>query len=43
MAISIYTLTIDIKRNKINEQAQQKLTHRYREHFDDCHMGEALG
>ena len=28
---------------KINEQAEQKPTHRYREHFRFCQMGERLG
>ena len=29
--------------NKINKQAEQKETHRYREHFDSCQMGRGLG
>ena len=30
-------------KNKINKQAEQKHTHRYKEHFDGCHMGEGSG
>ena len=26
-----------------NEQTKRKQTHRYREHFDGCQMGEELG
>ena len=26
------------QKNKINEMAEQKQTHRYREHFDGCQM-----
>ena len=29
-------------KNKINEQADQKQTHRYREHFDGCQMNGGL-
>ena len=29
-------------KNKINEQADQKQTHRYREHFDGCQMKGGL-
>ena len=29
--------------NKINEQAKQKQTHRYREQIDDSQMGEDFG
>ena len=42
MAINTYLSTIEYK-NKINEQAEQKQTHRYREHFDGCQMGGGLG
>ena len=42
MAINTYLSTIEYK-NKINEQAEQKQTHRYREHFDSCQMGGWLG
>lgn len=30
-------------KNKINKQMKQKQTHRYREYFDGCLMGGALG
>ena len=30
-------------KNKINEKAEQKQTHRYREHFDGCQMGGVGG
>ena len=29
-------------KNKINEQAGKKQTHRYRKHFDSCQMGWGL-
>ena len=29
--------------NKINEEAEQKQTHKYREHFDSCRMKMELG
>ena len=29
-------------KTKINEQADQKQTHRYREHFDGCQIGEGV-
>ena len=29
-------------KNKINEHAEQKQKHRYREHFDGCQTGEGL-
>ena len=35
----IYMLNLKIK---INERGEQKQTHRYREHFDHCQMGEKL-
>ena len=41
MAIYIYQqLNLN---NKINEQAEQKQTHRYREHFDSCQTGGGGG
>ena len=36
-------LNLKKKKTKINEAAEQKQTHRYREHFDSCQMGEGLG
>ena len=30
-------------KNKINKQAEQKQTRRYKDHFDGCHMGEGSG
>ena len=30
-------------KNKVNEQAEWKQTHRYKEHFDGCLMGRWLG
>ena len=30
-------------KTKINKQVEQKQTHRYREHFDGCQVGEGLG
>ena len=30
-------------KNIINEQAKQKQTHRYREHFASCWMGGGMG
>ena len=30
-------------KTKINKQAKQKQTHKYREHFDDCHLGGRSG
>ena len=29
--------------DKINEKAEQKGTHRYKEHFDGYQMGQGLG
>ena len=37
-----FTYMWDLK-NKINQQAEQKQTHRYREHFDGGQMGDGLG
>ena len=37
MAINTHRSTTQSKnKNKINEQAEQKQTHKYREHFDGC-------
>ena len=37
MAINTHQSTTQSKnKNKINEQAEQKQTHKYREHFDGC-------
>ena len=30
-------------KNNIYKQADQKLIHKYREHFDSCQMGAGLG
>ena len=30
-------------KNKINKEAEQKQTHRYKKHSDDCQMGGELG
>ena len=30
-------------KTKINEQAEQKQDHRYRENFDGCQVGQGLG
>ena len=43
MIINIYLSTTESKKNKINKQAEQKLTRRYREYFDSCQMGGRLG
>ena len=43
MAINTYLSTkhkIWHLKHKISEQAEQKQTHRYREHFNSCQMGE---
>lgn len=29
-------------KNKMNEQMKQRYTHGYREHFNDCQLGEGL-
>ena len=42
MAINTYVLKLSLK-SKINKQVEQKRTHRYREHFDGCHMEGRLG
>ena len=42
MAVNTYLPTIESKK-KINEQAEQKQTHKYRKHSDGCQMGEGLG
>ena len=42
VAINIYLSTIK-SHNKINNQAEKKQTHIYREHFDGCQMGGRLG
>ena len=34
-------LQLNLK-NKINNRAEQKQTHRYEEHFDSCHRGRRL-
>ena len=39
MAINTYSLTIESKSNKRNEQTEQKQTYTYREHFDVWKMG----
>ena len=41
MAINTYLSIIEYK--KQNKQAEQKQTHRHREHFDSCQMGWGLG
>ena len=41
MPINIYQ-QLNLK-TKINKQAEQKQTHRYREHFDGCQLGGGLG
>ena len=41
MAINTYLSIIEYK--KQNKQAEQKQTHRYREHFDGCPKGGGLG
>ena len=41
MAIYIYQ-QLNLK-NKINEQAEQKQNHRYREHFDGCQTRGQVG
>ena len=42
MTINTYLSTIESKK-KINEQAEQKQTHTYREHFRSCRMKGGLG
>ena len=41
MAINTYLSTIESK--KQNNQTEQKQNHRYREHFDGCHMEGGSG
>ena len=41
MAINTYLSTTESK--KISEQAEQKQTNRYREHFGGCQIGWGLG
>ena len=43
MTINTYLSTTESKKNKVNEQAEQKLIYRYREHFDGCQTGGRLG
>ena len=40
MTTNTYLSTIEFK--KQNKQAEQKLSHRYREYFDGCQMGGLL-
>ena len=39
VTINTYLSTNELKRNKINEESEQKQTHRYREHFDGYQVG----
>ena len=41
MVINTYLSTIESE--KQNEEAEQKQTHRYGEHFDWCQMAEGFG
>ena len=41
MVTNTYLSTNESK--KQNKQAEQKQNHRYREHFDGCQIGGALG
>ena len=43
MTINTYLSTAESKKNKVNEQAEQKLIYRHREHFDGCQIGGRLG
>ena len=43
MAINTYIPINNWLKTKINEHTEQKQTHRYREHFDGCHMARGLG
>ena len=38
-----FTYTWNLKKNKINEQAKLKQTHRYKEQTDNCQRGGTLG
>ena len=42
MAINNMFYQFNLKK-KTNEEAEQKQTHRYKEHFDGCGMGGSLG
>ena len=37
MTINMY-VSIVVSKNQMKEHAEQKQTHRYREHFDGCQM-----
>ena len=41
IAINTYPSTTETKKQK-SKQAEQKQSHRYREHFDSCQMGGGL-